>query len=202
MNISASKILLGLSVAAYAYCTWDHLFSDKKTEAAANKPPALTAAMVNHIEVLSLGRDAFESVALDRTEDTAAANAIAAATGQALPGKSLGPLALQGIFMTPSGHAALINGVPVNEGEETEIQPGSKIFARKIGDTYAIVEAGGRTAVLKLADPSVAGTSPGAPAGAPASNNPAPSSPSSGSSPSPANHGGGSDPYAGHRTHH
>ena len=81
MNVSASKLLLGLSVAAYTYCTWDHLFSGKKMDEAPATASALTPALVNRIEVLSLGRDAFESVALDRTEDTAAANALAAATG-------------------------------------------------------------------------------------------------------------------------
>ena len=127
-------------------------------------------------------------------------------TGQ--PGSAsasaLSTLTLQGIFMTPSGHAALINGTPVSEGETADIPGGPQVFARKIGDNYAVVEAWGQTKVLKLEDPSLA-QQPGAPgqSGSAASSTPrAAANTSAAPTAPPVNHGGGTDPYAGHRTGH
>ena len=55
MNISTSKILLGVSIAAYTYCSWDHLSNNKMADDAPSKPAQLTQAMVNHQEVLAAG---------------------------------------------------------------------------------------------------------------------------------------------------
>jgi hypothetical protein len=78
-----------------------------------------------------------------------------------------------------------------------------KIFARKIGDTFAVIEAGGRAQVLKMDGPQLA-RNPDAPAATVSSGSgpsPAPSSsPPSSSYANPMGHGGGSDPYAGHKT--
>lgn len=205
MNVSASKVLLGLSITAFTWCTKDHLYTQKKQEDAPAKAATLSPAFVNRIEVLSLGRDPFESVALDRTEDTAAANAIAAATGHAPAGlaKALPPMALQGVFMTPTGHVALINGVPTLEGEETVLTDGTKVFARKIGDEYAVIEVNGRSTMLKLQTPGSAADTGGGytpPAATPAYNAPARPAGLANTNANPTGHGGGSDPYAGHKT--
>ena len=218
MNVSVSKILLGVSIAAYTYCSWDHLSSSKKPDDGPAKPLALTAAMVNHVEVLALGRDAFESIAIDRGDPNAealiTANATAAngaSNAASMGGGSFDGLSLQGIFMTPAGHAALINGIPVAEGEAVVIPGGPKIFARTIGEDYAVIEAWGRQKKLKLDDPPPAAApapaaAPSSPSATPSYTAPprpaAPSAPAASSNPNPAGHGGGSDPYAGHKTHH
>ena len=215
MNLTPGKILLGLSMAAYAYCSWDHILPGKKPDPVASKPLTLTAAMVNHVEKLSLGRDAFESKQIDRgTGDaaalpdddaanpgTAAASAADAATATALA--SPGVFSLQGVFMTPEGHAALINGTPVTEGELTMIGAGGpKILATRIGEDYAIIEWRGRTEVLKLSDPRLADSTGGGSSSS-GSDGGSTSARSPGSSPgATGSHGGGTDPYAGHRTGH
>ena len=217
MNLTPSKILLGLSMAAYAYCSWDHILPSKRPDPAPNKPLNLTAAMVNHMETLSLGRDAFESRQIDRGigdlaslpgDDAADPGSAAATTAEGAAGSAVqaspGAFALQGVFMTPEGHAALINGTPVTEGEVAAIgADGQKILATKIGEDYAIIEWHGRTEVLKLSDPSPA-SSAGNDGGSSGGNNSSSSSSrSSGSSPgATGSHGGGTDPYAGHRTGH
>ncbi len=106
--------------------------------------------------------------------------------------------------MTPEGHAALINGTPVTEGEVTTIAAsGVKILATKIGEDYAIIVSRGRTQVLKLSDPPLktadsGGSSSDSGSSSNNSNNSAANSPP----PPGTSRNGYSDPYAGHRTGH
>jgi hypothetical protein len=163
MNISASKVLLGLSLAAYAYCSWDHMFPDPPPASAPaeqSKRKGLTAALVNPRVVLDLERDPFESTPLDRGTGAPAAL-------PAEPGKVLGPLDLQAILVSPLGRTALINGRALREGQVVQLGPDQpSIRAQRIGVDYVVVHSGGQVVMLRLDDPSALNAPPGGPGAA------------------------------------
>ena len=59
MNVTPSKVLLGLSLAAYTWLSWDHLLTSSPVPEAAPKTKELTAAMVNRPVKLALADDPF-----------------------------------------------------------------------------------------------------------------------------------------------
>jgi hypothetical protein len=148
MNVTPSKILLGLSLAAYGYASWDHINPSKSAAAAAAAPlkgPAITAAMVNRGSPLKLERDPFNSVPLGQTLASAAAAALTID-----PTKDLGDLKLNGVMVTFTERAAVINGKTLHEGETADTPTGAKIRVKKIGVGYCIVEGAGQLIMLKL----------------------------------------------------
>jgi hypothetical protein len=162
MNVTPSKILLGLSLAAYGYASWDHINPGKSAGAAPPKAAAITAAMVNRGSPLKLERDPFNSVPLGQTLASAAAAAVTLD-----PTKDLGDLKLNGVMVTLTERAAVINGKTLHEGEVMDTPTGAKIRAKKIGVGYCTVEGAGQLIMLKLDDDKTApgaGTSAGGPA--------------------------------------
>ena len=150
MNVTPSKIMLGLSLAAYAYCSWDHVFPEKQALAAPKKGPTITAGVVNRSFTLNLTGDPFNSVPLGRS-----LNSDGAFVGE--PGKELGDLALQGVMITFAERAAVINGKTVHEGETMKTATGVTLRAKRIGVGYCIVESGGRLVMLKVSDAPAGG---------------------------------------------
>jgi hypothetical protein len=148
VNVTASKMMLGVSLAALAYCSWDHIFPDKPAEVAATSAPApkgnqLSAGMVNRTIVLKLVGDPFNSVPLGMTLDS----------GEGLPnesGKDLGELNLQGVMVTLRGRAAVINGKALYEGQTMQTPTGATIRANRVGVGFCIVEGAGRMVMLKV----------------------------------------------------
>jgi hypothetical protein len=143
--VGPSKILLGLSLAAYTYGSWDHLFSTKSATAAAPaKGSALTSAMVNRGSPLKLERDPFNSVPLGQTLASAAAPVTVD------PSKDLGELKLNGVMVTFAERAAVVNGKTLHEGDTMETPTGATIRAKKIGVGYCTIEGAGQLIMLKL----------------------------------------------------
>jgi hypothetical protein len=139
-------MMLGVSLAALTYFSWDALFPEKATPAApTNKTNQITAAMVNKAIVLKLERDPFNSVPLGMT--LSAETAAAAAPGEA--GKDLGELNLQGVIVTLGERAAVINGQTIKEGQLMRTPTGATIRAKRVTPNYCIVEGGGRVLMLK-----------------------------------------------------
>jgi len=154
MNVTPSKIVLGLSLGAFAFGTWDHIFPDKTAATRAEKGKELTAGTVNRTVALKLERDPFNSVPLDQGSigvDSALSTR---------PGKESGDLTLQGVMITFAERAAVVNGKALHEGETMQISTGATIRAKKIGVGYCIVESAGRVIMLRVddsADPSKKG---------------------------------------------
>ena len=143
MNVTASKMMLGVSLAALAYFSWDHMFPEKPAATAPkNNAAQITPAMVNKSFTLKLERDPFNSVPLGMT--LAAEPGV---TGDA--GKDLGELNLQGVVVMLGERAAVINGQTVKEGQLMRTPTGATIRARRVTPTYCIVEGGGRVLMLK-----------------------------------------------------
>jgi hypothetical protein len=149
MNVTASKVLLGVSLAALTYTSWDHLFTSKAEAPPPPKTRELTASMVNRGVVLTLARDPFESRPLD-------------GVGQPLqplaeePGKELADLTLQGVLISPTGRMALVNGRMLREGEVMESAPGkAKVRARRVGIDYAVIEGAGQVRMLRVEEPNL-----------------------------------------------
>ena len=143
MNVTASKMMLGVSLAALAYFSWDHMFPEKPAATAPkNNVAQITPAMVNKAFVLKIERDPFNSVPLGMT-----LSAEAAVTGDS--GKDLGELNLQGVLVMMGERAAVINGQTVREGQLMKTPTGATIRAKKVTPTYCIVEGGGRVLMLK-----------------------------------------------------
>ena len=152
MNVTPSKILLGLSLAAYGYASWDYISPSKSAAAAApSKGPAITASLVNRGSPLKLERDPFNSVPLGQTLASAAAAAVTID-----PTKDLGDLKLNGVMVTFTERAAVINGKTLHEGETMDTPTGAKIRAKKIGVGYCIIEGAGQLIMLKLDDDKTA----------------------------------------------
>jgi hypothetical protein len=167
VNVTASKIMLGLSLAAYGYCSWDHIFPDKAAPAAPPGPAAhgahagasgasakgapapagkeLTAGMVNRNVVLKLERDPFNSVPLGQTLITEGALPNE-------PGKDLGELNLQGVMITFAERAVVINGRTLHEGQTMQTSTGATIRCKRIGVGHCIVEGAGHMVMLKVDD--------------------------------------------------
>jgi hypothetical protein len=137
-------MMLGVSLAALTYFSWDHMFPEKSEAAApANKAAQITPAMVNKAFVLKLERDPFNSVPLGMTLSAETA----AVTSEA--GKDLGELNLQGVIVTLGERAAVINGQTVREGQLMKTPTGATIRAKRVTPSYCIVEGGGRVLMLK-----------------------------------------------------
>ena len=152
MNVTASKVLLGVSLVAYTWCSWDRLFETTKKVAPTPKGKEVTAAMIHHVAPLELAGDPFASVPLDRgtPREPVKAQGIAGVLPDD-PSRPLGELKLHGTFMTPTGRVALVNGRPVGEGEIIELEPNkARIRARRIGEDFAVIEGGGRLITLRL----------------------------------------------------
>ena len=147
MNVSASKVMLVLALTAYTALSWGHLTSEhEKLKPEAKPARELTAAIVNRTVALSLARDPFDSIPLDRT-------AIAAGVLPGEPEKQLGELTLQGVFISLGRRVAVINGKPLHEGEIGESAPGGPLIrARHIGMDHVVVEGGGGVMTLRLSD--------------------------------------------------
>ena len=152
MSVTASKVLLGLSLTAFTYCSWDHLFPSKPetaapskttTGAAAQKGKELTAGVVNRTVVLKLERDPFNSVPLGQS-------LISEAALPNEPGKDLGELDLQGVVITLAERAAVINGKTLREGQTMQTGTGATIRAKRIGVDSCIIEGGGRVVMLHV----------------------------------------------------
>jgi hypothetical protein len=151
MNVTASKVLLAVSLASYAYCVWDHLFTggDAAKAAAASKGKELTTAVVNVNIPLKVDHDPFGSVKLDGTFESA----VAIGANPNVP-REFGEVKLQGIILGPGGRTAMINGVPFHQGESAPLPPGGiVVLARRVAADYVILEARGQTVLLKLEDP-------------------------------------------------
>jgi hypothetical protein len=155
MNVTPSKVLLGLSLAAYTYASWDHINPSKSAAAAApSKGPALTSAIVNRGMPLKLERDPFNSVPLGQTLAAAAAVTVD-------PTKDLGDLKLNGVMVTFTERAAVINGKTLHEGEAMETPTNATIRVKKIGVGYCTIEGAGQLIMLKLGDDKNAGSDEG-----------------------------------------
>src|SRR5262249_18347421 len=134
VNVSASKMMLGVSLAALAYFSWDHMFPEKAAATApTNQAAQITPAMVNKAFVLKIERDPFNSVPLGMT-----LTADTGVTGEA--GKDLGDLNLQGVIITLGERAAVINGQTVREGQLMKTPTGATIRAKRVTPSYCIVE--------------------------------------------------------------
>lgn len=148
MNVTASKLMLGVSLAALSYLSWDHLFPEKAPATApVSKGSQITAGMVNHMTVLKLERDPFNSVPLGMTLMAESAMPHEA-------GKDLGELNLQAVMVMFGRRCAVINGQTIHEGQMMRTATGATIRAKRITPSYAIVEGGGRVVMLKVNDGS------------------------------------------------
>jgi hypothetical protein len=144
VNVTASKMMLGVSLAALTYFSWDHIFPEKPAASApSNKAAQITPAMTNKAFVFKIERDPFNSVPLGMTLTAETA----AVTGES--GKDLGELNLQGVIVTLSERAAVINGQTVREGQLMKTPTGATIRAKRVTPGYCIVEGGGRVLMLK-----------------------------------------------------
>src|SRR5947208_1251511 len=135
MNVTASKVLLAVSLASYGYCVKDHLFTGSSSDvakAASASGKELTAELVNQNVVLKVERDPMGSTRLEGAfESIVGATAAVAATAN-VP-KEIGNVKLQGIMLGPNGRTAMINGVPFHEGETAPLVAGGPlIFARRV----------------------------------------------------------------------
>ena len=146
MNITASKLLLGVSLAAYTYASWDHMFTSREKPAPPPKGKELAEAMVTRYVPLELARDPFDSTPLER-------GAVASGSFANDSGKSLGQLTLQAILLMPMGRVAMVNGKALHEGEVVQLEPGAAaIRAKKVGEDYVVLEGGGNLTMLRIED--------------------------------------------------
>ena len=152
MNVTASKLLLGISLAAYTYGSWDYLFTSREKPPEASKPHELTSAMVNQKIELSLGRDPFDSIPLERgAVASGAIGAGAGAGGDDTVTRELKELTLQAILLMPMGRVALVNGKQLAEGQQVQLEPGTPtVRAKKVGEDFVVIEGGGRIVMLRL----------------------------------------------------
>ena len=161
MNVTASKILLLVSLAAYAWICWGHVTYTHQPAAQEKKGKEITAVMVEPNLKLALAGDPFNSVPLDRS-------AIAGGVLPNDPEKKLGELSLQGVFISFGRRVAVVNGKTLHEGEIVESTPGGPLIrAKSIGMDSVVIEGGGGVLLLRLADASKpdkgAENKPGAP---------------------------------------
>ena len=162
MNVTASKVMLVVGLAAYTYFSWDHLTHEHRKPKPEQKGKELTAAMVNGGIALALKEDPFDSHPLDRSgvpggaiAGSASGSGGGGANGSLPhePDKKLGDLSLQGVFISVGRRVAVINGKTLHEGEIMEAAPGGPMIrARQIGMDYAVIEGGGGVQLLRLAD--------------------------------------------------
>jgi len=167
VNVTASKVMLVVSLAAYTWLSWDHLTYEHRKPKPGQKGRELTAAMVNGGMALALKEDPFDSSPLDRSGVPGGAIAGAASgsgggggggggggANSSLPHepeKKLGDLSLQGVFISFGRRVAVINGKTLHEGEIVESQAGGPMIrAKRIGMDHAIIEGGGGVVLLRL----------------------------------------------------
>ena len=164
MSVTPSKLLLAFSLAAYGYCSWDHMFGDKPAPAPPAKTKELTADVVSPKVALQLARDPFDSIPLDRGPGGGRGGALA--RGGVLPneqGKLLGDLNLQAILVSALGRTAIINGRSLHEGEVADMGEGQPhVRARRIGVDFVEIESGGgEIVILRLDTPAAPRQAPG-----------------------------------------
>jgi hypothetical protein len=157
MNVTASKVLLVVSLAAYAWMCSGHMTYSHQPATQEKKGKEITAAMVEPNLKLALVSDPFGSVPLDRS-----AVAGGGGGGGGLlpndPEKKLGELSLQGVFVSFGRRVAVVNGKTLHEGEIVESTPGGPLIrARSIGMDSVVIEGGGGVLLLRLADGSKPG---------------------------------------------
>ena len=146
MNVTASKMLLVVSLAAYAWMCWGHMTYSHQPATQEKKGKEITAAMVSPNLKLALASDPFNSVPLDRS-------AIAGGVLPNDPTKKLGELSLQGVFISFGRRVAVVNGKTMHEGEIVEATPGGPLIrAKSIGMDSVVIEGGGGVMLLRLAD--------------------------------------------------
>lgn len=160
MNVTASKVLLGVSLAAYGYVAYDHLSADETKKPAASTGKEITAGLVNRTVVLHLEQDPFNSVPLSSGSVHDAANAaatgasgVAGAAGE--EGKTVGEVKLDGVMITVANRVAVVNGRAMREGDTMVSPGGATIRAVRIGVGYCIIDGAGRRMMLRVDDPQV-----------------------------------------------
>jgi hypothetical protein len=152
MNVTASKLLLVVSLAAYAWMCWGHLTYSHPAPETQKPGKEITAAMVDHPVHLALAGDPFGSTPLDRSA-VAGGGGGAGGVLPVDPSKKLGELTLQGVFISVGQRVAVINGKTMHEGEIVESAPGGPMIrAKQIGQDHVIIEGGGGVMLLRLAD--------------------------------------------------
>ena len=160
MNVTPSKVLLGLSLAAYTWLSWDHLGTSSPVAEAAQKTKELTAAMVNRPVKLALADDPFHSAPLTGASGITGETGVVAtpgAAGAAGDPEKVNPLSrmvLQGVLLVPPQRAAIIDGRVMYEGGLTTADSGAPICVRKVGLDYAVVEGPAGMITLKLEEKS------------------------------------------------
>src|SRR5215213_9279918 len=160
MNVTPSKVLLGLSLAAYTWLSWDHLLTSSPVPESAPKTKELTAAMVNRPVKLALADDPFHSAPLTGASGITGETAVVATPGAAgMAGdpdrpNPLTKMVLQGVLLVPPQRAAIIDGRVMYEGGLTTADSGAPICVRKVGLDYAVVEGPAGMITLKLEEKS------------------------------------------------
>jgi hypothetical protein len=153
MNVTPSKILLALSLAAYVWCSWDNLSISKFSDAPATIPvKEHKPTSVGRKVKLELAGDPFFSIPLPWNGSSgAAAGSFGGNNGD--PEKPAGDLSLHGTLTTPGQRLAIINGKALYEGERSALENGASIRVRKVGADYAVVECATGVLMLRLDDP-------------------------------------------------
>ena len=143
MNVTPSKMVLGLSIAAYAYLSWDHLGGAKSSFADAASDKKAAPLVIPKPVPLALACDPFGIKPLDR--------AAVATLPKESDAKDLADLSLQAILFAPTEKVAMVNGQPLRVGEIVKLEPnGPYVRALKVGDDFAIIEGNGQLRRLQL----------------------------------------------------
>jgi len=152
MNVTASKVLLAVSLASYAFCVKDHLLPTVDAKPTGNgKAKELTADMVNRNFALKIVKDVCGSTKLDGTFESPVS--LGATTD--VP-REIGNVKLQGIILGPNGRTAMLNGVPFHQGESAPLgENGPVVLARRVAADYVIVESAGKVVLLRLDEPTL-----------------------------------------------
>jgi hypothetical protein len=144
MNVTPAKMLLGISLAAYGYCAYGYLFPDKIEVPKTAKKDAGTDVM-DRTYTLVLAGDPFGSQGI-----------AGGGLGPALaiePGRQLGELNLQAIFLSGGARVAMVNGHALREGDVARARDdGPLIRALRVGEDFALVEGNGQLVTLRLHD--------------------------------------------------
>ena len=143
MTVTPAKMLLGISLAAYGYCAYGYLFPDKIEAPKTARKDAGDA--INRSVTLALAGDPFRSQGI-----------AGGGLGPALaiePGKQLGELNLQAIFLSGGARVAMVNGHALREGDVARARDdGPLIRALRVGEDFALVEGNGQLVTLRLHD--------------------------------------------------
>ena len=154
MNVTPSKLLLGLSLAALTYINWDHFGSSKIETKAPDKPKDAAAAAINRTITLALASDPFGSKPVAGAGGVTPGSVLAAAAVEG--SKSTVDISLQGIFLAGGHRVALINGKPLREGELVALPDGPLVKAIRVGEDFAVVQGNGQLMTLRMELPNVA----------------------------------------------